>query len=254
MKAALVVHRIVPDVDANLRAVLRGIEEASANGADLILFAEAALTGLVNNDCPDHDLPLGTEVPGQLTAQLAAAAAAHGVWLGLGLLEREDGRLYDTALLFTPAGELALRYRRMQPQWHGQHADSSVYRQGTELPIGRTPLGAFAFLICGDLFDDPIVDRFRALKADWLLCPLARCFSDGALDQQRWEEEELPDYIERIQCAGTTALMVNYLAGPDLLGGAFGGAWVISPRGAVLASLPLGQEGTLLVDLGGPAS
>ncbi len=254
MKAALVVHRVVQNVAANLSTVLRGIREAGAAGADLVLFAEAALTGLANNDCPSHDLPLGTEVPGQRTAQLAAAASAHAVWLGLGLLEREGRQLYDTALLFAPTGQLALRYRRMQPQWHGAHADPSVYRQGTELLAAQTALGTCAFLICGDLFDDRIVDRFRALEADWLLYPLSRCFSDSAVDQQRWEEEELPDYIERVQRAGATALMVNYLAETDLLGGAFGGAWVVSPDGTVLASLPLGEEGMLLVDLEGPVS
>jgi len=105
MKAALIVHRVVHDVEANLRTILRGVDQASTAGADLVLFAEAALTGLVNNDHPRHDLPLGVEVPGPVTEQLASAAAAHGVWLGLGLLEREGTRLYDTALLITPLGE-----------------------------------------------------------------------------------------------------------------------------------------------------
>jgi predicted amidohydrolase len=254
MKAALIVHRVVPDVETNVRSILRGIEKASASAADLVLFAEAALTGLINDDCPSHDLPLGTEIPGQLIARLADAARAHAVWLGLGLLEREGARLYDSAVLFASSGQLALHYRRMQPQWHGQHADPWVYGQGTELPVAHTPFGTVSFLLCGDLFDDRIVDRFRALGADWMLCPLARCFSDGAIDQQRWEEEELPDYVERIRRAGITALIVNYLAESDLLGGAFGGAWVIGPDGVVLASLPLGKEGMLVVDLGGAAS
>jgi len=254
MKAALIVHRVVSDVETNLRTILCGIQKASAAGADLVLFAEAALTGLVNNDDPPHDLALGIEVPGQVTRQLANAASTHGVWLGLGLLEREERRLYDTALLITPAGQLELHYRRMQPQWHGTHADPTVYGQGTEIAAARTPWGTLGFLICGDLFDDPIVERFRGVGADWLLYPLARCFADGAVDQQRWEEEELPDYIERVQRAGTTALMVNYLAERDLLGGAFGGAWVIRPDGEVVASLPPGVEGMLLVELDRPVS
>jgi predicted amidohydrolase len=253
MKAALAVHRVVHDVQANLSAILHGISQASEEGADLVLFPEAALTGLINDDRPSHDLPLGVEVPGPVMDQLAEAAARGGIWLGLGLLERERTRLYDAAFLIAPEGRIGLHYRRMQLQWHGPQADPSVYRQGKELPVVRTPLGTFAFLICGDLFDDPMVERFQALGSDWLLCPLARCFCDGAIDQQRWEEEELPDYVERVRRAGTTALMVNYLAGPDLLGGAFGGAWVVRPDGKVLASLPLGKEGMLLVDLGGPA-
>jgi len=254
MKAALIVHRVVHDAEANLRTILRRVRQASIAGADLVLFAEAALTGLANNDHPTHDLALGVEVPGRVTERLSSAAVAHGVWLGLGLLEREGTHLYDTALLITPVGQLGLRYRRMQPQWHSPRADPSVYQQGTELPVLGTPLGRFAFLICGDLFADPIVERFRALRPDWLLYPLARCFSDGAADQRRWEEEELPDYVQRVRRTGATALMVNYLAERDLQGGAFGGAGVVRPDGEVLASLPLGEEGMLLVDLEMPAS
>jgi len=250
MKAALIVHHVVHNSEANLRTILREVHLASTAGADLVLYSEAALTGLVNNDHPRHDLALGVEVPGRVTRQLASAAAAHGVWLGLGLLEREGTRLYDTALLTTPAGQLGLRYRRRQPQWHGPRADPSVYQGGAELRVLRTPLGTLAFLICGDLFADPIVERFRALRPDWLLYPLARCFPDGAVDQRHWEEEELSDYVERVQRAGTTALMVNYLAERDLLGG----AWVVHPDGKVLASLPLGEEGMLLADLGRPMS
>jgi predicted amidohydrolase len=252
MRAALVVHRVVHDVEANFRWILHGVHQASAAGADLVLFPEAALTGLINDDRPSHDLPLGIEVPGPVMDQLAEAAARCGIWLGLGLLEREGTRLYDAAFLIAPTGQVGLHYRRMQPQWHGARADPSVYRQGDGLPVLHTPLGTFAFLICGDLFDDAIVHRFRALGPDWLLYPLARCFSEGAIDQQRWQEEELPDYVERVQRIGTTALMVNYLAGRDLMGGAFGGAWVVRPDGEVATSLPLGEEGMLLVDLDEP--
>jgi len=252
MRAALVVNRVVHDVEANLCAILRGVRRASVEGADLVLFSEAALTGLINEDRPSHDLPLGVEVPGPVIEQVAEAAARCGIWLGLGLLEREGTRLYDSAFLIGPEGRVGLHYRRMQPKWHGLQADPSVYRQGSELPVLRTPLGAFAFLICGDLFDASIGHRFRALEPDWLLYPLARCFSDGAVDQQRWKEEELPDYIERVQRSGATALMVNYLAGRDLMGGACGGAWVVRPNGQVVASLPLGEEGMLLVDLESP--
>jgi len=39
----------------------------------------------------------------------------------------------DPAALIAPAGSIALRYRRNQPQWHGMAADSAVYRQGTSI-------------------------------------------------------------------------------------------------------------------------
>ena len=43
--------------------------------------------------------------------------------------------------------------------------------------------------------------------------------------------------------------MVNYLADPDLNGGSFGGAAVVSGDGSIMAQYPLGRTGMLLVDL-----
>ncbi|MBN1643148.1 MAG: carbon-nitrogen hydrolase family protein [Anaerolineae bacterium] len=138
MRPALVVHRILPDREANLRTILAQIARAAEAGAALILLGEAALTGLTNDDCPAHDLPLGEPIPGPATERLVHAAAAHGVWLGLGLLEREDARLYDTALLFTPDGEIGLRYRRMHGMRTGSAWRGARRRASAASPISRT--------------------------------------------------------------------------------------------------------------------
>jgi hypothetical protein len=82
-----------------------------------------------------------------------------------------------------------------------------------------------------------------------LLFPFARCFPDGSYDQNRWDVEEKPLYVERVKLAGITALMTNYLSEVSLDGGSFGGAMVVSGDGAVVDSFPLGKVGMLLVDL-----
>ena len=249
MRAALIVNRVWPDVEANRSAIVSAAHRAADAGAELVLFPEAALTGLINNDDPMHDLPLGQPIPGPFTAELAALAHERGIHLAIGLLERDGGRLYDSAVLMSPAGEVALHYRRIQPQWHGKRADSLVYCQGTELPKVQTALGSMALLLCGDLFDDGLVQRVRALRPDWLLFPFARCFGGGGWDQRRWDEEERATYIARVRMVGATTLMVNYLADKELEGGAFGGAMVVSGDGELLASLPLGEPGMLLVEV-----
>ena len=249
MKTALVVNRVLPNIDANLTAILNMANEAADADADLVLFPEAALTGLINKDEPSHDLLLGQAIPGPVTDVLAELACKRRIWLAIGLLEREGDRLYDSAVLFTPDGEIGLKYRRIQPQWHSRRADPSVYCQGTELSKVETPLGTFAFLICGDLFDDELIQRIRELRPDWLLFPFARCFSDGSYDQERWDREEKPEYVQRVKLAGITTLMTNYIADKDLLGGSFGGAMVVSSDGTVIDSFPLGKAGILVVDL-----
>ena len=250
MKAALVVNRVLPAVDANLAAILNMANEAADEGAELVVFPEAAVTGLVNNDNPVHDLPLGQTIPGPITEALAELCRERRLWLAIGLLEREGGRLYDTAVLLTTDGEIGLKYRRIHPGWHGRRADESVYCRGTELMKTRTAIGTFAFLICGDLFDDGLVQRIRDLGPDWLLFPFARAFDDGSHSQGRWDREEKAQYQQRVKLVGVTTLMTNYLADERLDGdSSFGGAMVVSGDGFEIASFPLGKEGVLFVDL-----
>jgi len=250
MRVALVVNRVQPDINANLAAILHMAHGAVDRGAELILFSEAALTGLVNNDDPSHDLPLGQPIPGPITDGLSELCSQREVWLAIGLLERDGNRLYDSALLLTPDGEIGLKYWRITPGWHGRSADPFVYGQGTSLPTAETPLGRVAFLICGDLFADELVQRMHCPAPDWLLFPFAREFDDGSWSQERWDREELPEYARRIRMVGTTTLMVNYLAGEELPDDrSFGGALVVSGDGTVVHSFPLGRAGTLIIDL-----
>ena len=249
MKAALAVLEVVRDPDANLREILTTTHRAADADADLVLFGEGMLTGLVNRDDPDHDLPLGRPVPGPEAETIGRAAAEGGLFVGLGLLEREGHRLYDTALLCGPGGDILLHYRRIHPGWHGPRADARVYRQGLVLPQVDTPLGRFAFLICGDLFDDEIARDAHGLAADWILFPFWRCFEDDTRDDVRWQMEEAEAYAERVAKIGTKTLMVNVLAPADMEGGAFGGAFVLDANGQTMERLPLGAAGMLLVDL-----
>lgn len=252
-RAALLVPRVTADLEVNLTTIERMATTAAIAGAGLVLLPEAVLTGLSNNDDPAHDLPLGQPVPGPATDRLGAFARRHGLWLGFGLLERDGGHLYDSAVLLGPDGSITLTYRRNQPQWHAFDADPTVYRQGTDIGMVPTPFGRVGFLLCGDLFDDDIVARFRAQRPDLLLFPFARCFDDFSADQRRWDTEEMPEYAARVKLAGVPALMVNYLGDATSLpeDHSFGGAFYVSAAGEVLTGHPLGAEGTLLVDLPG---
>jgi predicted amidohydrolase len=247
--AALLVPRITTDLAANVAKILHMAAGAVDAGAALILLPEAVLTGLVNNDDVEHDLPLGQEIPGPVTAALAEFCRRRA-WLGLGLLEREEGQLFDSAVLLNPTGEISLKYRRIQPQWHGRAADPAVYRQGSEVTKAETPFGTVSFLICGDLFDDGIVAELRDARPDLLLYPFARCFSPTVESaQQQWDEHEQRAYLERVALAGVPALMVNYI-GDEIIGDdSFGGAFAVTAQGELMASMPLYEEGLLIVDL-----
>ena len=235
---------------ANLGSLIQLTREAAGRGAELVLFPEAVITGLVNNDNPDHDLVLGQSIPGPATAAVCALAREFGVWVALGLLESDAGALYDAAVLIDATGAVRLKHRRVNPQWHGSRASLDVYRQGERVDAVTTPWGKMAFLICGDLFDEHVAGQARALSPDWVLFPFARCFAGGGVDQDRWDREEMPAYVARVQSVGAPALMVYYLADGDTLpeDHSFGGAFVVLADGTIHAQMPLGVEGLLVVD------
>jgi N-carbamoylputrescine amidase len=247
MRAALVINPVTHDRQANLKEAVSLIAEAAARGASLVLLGEMAVTGMVNNDDPRHDLPLAESIPGSITHRLAGVASELGVWLGFGLLERDGTKLYDTALLVSPTGAIAAKYRRVQPQWHGKRADPQVYCQGTDLSRAETDFGTVTFLICGDLFDDELRRQTRGLRPNWILHPFARCFPDGSRDQGRWNQRELPEYQCRVAEIGVPLLATSYVCHARFSeeADAFGGAMALDRSGKVLAAHPLNQTGIL---------
>ncbi|MBT7096043.1 carbon-nitrogen hydrolase family protein [Candidatus Poribacteria bacterium] len=249
MKAALVVHRVTRDIEHNVCTMLSAVQDAARAEAELILFAEMASTGFINGDDPERDRAIAEPIPGPTTDRLAVSAREHGAWIGAGMFERDDPALYDSAVLIDPTGRIRLTYRRMQPNWRTRDADPDTYRLGDRVTAAETPFGRVAFLLCGDLFDDDTVDRLRAQQPDLLLFPFARCFNDGAYDQRRWDEDELPEYLARVRRARVRTLMANYIADPELDGGSFGGAMDVAADGTLRSSLALGVVGALRVDL-----
>lgn len=251
MRAALSVTRVTPEVERNLQNILKSIAEAAQVGADLVLFAETALTGLITNGDPAHDLPLGRVIPSLATDRICEAAKRHAIYVALGLVEREGDSLYDSAALVDPKGRIAMKYRRISLGWRDHKWDPSLYREGTEIPRVRTAFGSLAFLICGDLFDDDLCARVREMRVDYLLCPMSRNFDGNAYDQARWDREERHEYAGRAPLVGATLLLVNQLGGdfePDA-GDSFGGAMAVANDGRVIAELPLGKPGLLALDV-----
>ena len=223
---------------------------AASENAQVVLLPELAATPGNNTDDPEHDLPLGQPIPGEVTSQLARAARAHRIRLGIGMLERDGDVLYDSAVLFGPGGEIELKYRRIQPQWHGPNADPNLYRQGSEMPTAATDLGTFCFAICGDLFDKDIARRVRDGSPQYVLWPIARNFSDSSFSQDKWDREEDAEYVAAASSTAAMTFMVNRLVDPASSEyPSFGGALVVSGTGEVIARWPLAQPGILYVDV-----
>src|SRR5450756_3100938 len=101
MNVSLVVYRVGADTAKNIERMDLAVTQSAKSGAHLVLFSEAATTGLILNNDPRHDLMLGEPVPGPAVAHFADLAKSSRIHIAFGILERDGAALYDTCLLYT---------------------------------------------------------------------------------------------------------------------------------------------------------
>jgi N-carbamoylputrescine amidase len=149
-----------------LVAIDLALESAAAQGAQLAVFPETCLFGWVNPDA--H--ALADPIPGPTTERLGVLAREHGLMLVVGLAERDDGRLFDSAVLIDRDGRLLLRHRKVNiltelmspPYTPGNGAGESVV---------DTRLGRIGLLICADTFLDEVVAQLAEGAPDLVAVP-----------------------------------------------------------------------------------
>ncbi len=244
MKVALFVNRIERSIEQNLNNIISNINHAADKDADLVVLSETALTGLVNVDIPEKDIKLGIEIPGYETEILCNLAKERSINIAMGVFEREDKFLYDSAIYINRTGIITLKYRRITKGWRILENDKSIYKEGENIPTYQSEFGKICFLICGDLFDEDLINKVALMNIDYLIFPFARSFPNGLCNQEKWEKEEMPYYIEPIKKIGATTIGVNYISKAY-----FGGAFIISKKGEICMNYPLGKEGVIIADL-----
>lgn len=149
------------DLEAGLAKAERLMAEAAAAGSKLAVFPEAFLGGYPKG--ADFGTLLGSrskegraqfrryyesafEVPGPATARLGAAARTHGLWVTIGVIEREGGTLYCTVLFFSPNGALAGKHRKLMPT--ALERIIWGFGDGSTLPVVDTGFGHMGAVIC----------------------------------------------------------------------------------------------------------
>ena len=142
---------VTNDVQLNLAGILRAIELARAERADVLLTPEGSLSGYT----PNFDARQVWQALERVTA--AARAAGLGLALGTCFVETEDRRCYDQIRFYDAAG-----------QFLGFHSKLLTCGSLTVPPLGEindyacSPLKTFELkgtcvggLICNDLWANP---------------------------------------------------------------------------------------------------
>src|SRR5262249_16698241 len=99
------------DPQANRDKADQFIREASLLGAELILLPECLTTGYTY-DRRLHEF--AEPADGATTAWLQQHSRQYGHWIGAGIIEEAQGRVFDTFVLAGPDGEV-FTYRKQYP-------------------------------------------------------------------------------------------------------------------------------------------
>jgi predicted amidohydrolase len=141
-------------------------------GTKLIAYPELHLYG----DTPD-DLTQAQPLSGELSNNLAALAADLGIWLLPGtLLETTANGAHNTAVVYSPQGELVASYRKCFP-WRPYEP----YTPGTDFVVFDIPdIGRFGLSICYDTWFPELTRQLAWLGAEAIIAPTRTTTSDRA--------------------------------------------------------------------------
>ena len=157
--AAVQATYVLMDREATIDRVAELTADAVGKGAQLVVFPEAFVPGtpiwIDTRPIWDGDAAWfrllaenAVEIPGPATARLGEIAREHGVWLVVGVQEREQhgSTIYNTTLYIAPDGSIAERHRKLMPT--GSERTVWGMGDGSTLRVVPTPFGRIGGLIC----------------------------------------------------------------------------------------------------------
>lgn len=149
----------------NLQTHRNWLRRGAELGAELVVFPECSLTGYIYNRASEVE-EIAETVPGKMVDELSLMCEELKIYCAVGMLEKDGGRVFNTAVLLGPNG-LVGKYRKMHIPFLG--GDRFVARGDIEPTVFDTPLGKIGLTICYDL-RFPETTRVLALKgADLIL-------------------------------------------------------------------------------------
>ncbi len=261
---------ILFDREATVEKACHLTAEAAARGAEIVLLPEAFIPayprGLSFGAVVGSRSAAGrrlwatcwanaVEVPSPSTDALGAAAREAGVYLAVGIVER-DGRysratLYCTLLYFGPDGRILGLHRKLKPT--GSERLIWGEGDGSTLTVIETEFGRVGGLICWENYMPLARTVMYSKGVEIYLAPTAdardtwqatlqhiacegRCFVLGC-NQFVTKEMYPPDLDLAEELVGQPSVVCR------------GGSTIISPLGDVLAGPLYDQEGILLAEL-----
>lgn len=248
--AALV--QIAPDkanVSANLQRIAEAVRRCSSEGADLVVFPEAVLTGyFLEGGVIEVALPAD-----ELAGRLAQAVGDVGrpVDVILGYYEESGGLIYNSASHFclgSGIASIAHTHRKFFLPTYGVFDEERFVVRGKEIQPYDTRFGRMAMLICEDIWHS-VTPMVAALKGAETIVSIA---ASPARDFTAAKPQSLESYhriVQRMAEEHGVWALHSMLVGFEGGKGFAGGSIAADPFGKVVGEGPVGVEHILRVEV-----
>lgn len=198
--------------------------------ADLVVLPEIWNVGYFAFDRYAAD---AEPVDGPTRRALAEIARERGCHLhGGSIVERDGDRLYNTSLLFDPAGELIHTYRKYHVFGY-RSREAELLAPGQDVGVAKTPLGTVGMTTCYDLRFPELYRLMVDDGAELVIVPAA------------WPAARLEHWLlfTRVRAVENQVHLIGCNTAGEQAGTVLGGhSLVIDPWGEVLAGTGDGEE------------
>ena len=233
--AALQMHAVASDRTANLFRIEKAARDAAAQGADLLVAPELAVTGYGAGDAMSD---LAEPADGDLAQRFASLARETGVALVVGFAERDGETIWNSAVYAD--GRRSIVYRKSHLCGPYERALFKPERPAACIVEHRgLKLG---MLICYDVEFPENVRRLAQAGAQTVIVPTALPASDHAeliarkmIAVRAFENQVFVAYVNH--------------CGADALFSYAGLSGIAAPDGTMLAEAPETGEALLFADL-----
>ena len=257
---------VLLDTPATVLRALDLMQEAAKQGAQVVVFPEAFIGGYPKG--ADFHIYIGARTPqgraeylhyfnaavamdGPEIAQLAQAAGEHRLYVCMGIIERDGGTLYCTAVYLGPDGRVLGKHRKLMPTALERLVWG--FGDGSTLQAVDTPYGKLGAVICWENYMPALRMAMYQQRVTLYCAPTAddrdswastmqhialegRCFVLSSCQHLRRSQFPGEQMNNRLPEAPETVLMR-------------GGSMIIDPLGKVLAAPVYNADALLTAEL-----
>ena len=259
MQVALIQTVLTPDIETNRKLLVKEIEAAAEQGAQLIVLPELHNTPYFCQIEDVSNFELAETIPGPSTNMFSYVASRLGVVIVLSLFEKRAAGLYhNTAVVIEADGQIAGVQRKMHIPDDPAYYEKFYFTPGDLgfRPI-KTSVGNLGVQVCWDQWY-PEGARLMALAgADLLIYPTAIGYESSDTREEQERQRGAWQTVQRGHAVanGLHVITVNRVGEePDPSGQTngirfWGSSFVAGPQGELIAEAPTDSPKTLIVDI-----